>query len=571
MWMTKIGFQSRRELTTWLAAHCRSRVHVPVWAAHEYVKHHVAGTIVSELGGKIDDVASIVGSVYAYFRPFLDEAYGPGTEGSAMVRAATRDALDALDRLAVSSRRWQKSYARHSSEVIAFINANTPETTSVYGHLEDLPAKGTGRFVGSVPPGFQDRRKKGSGDRVEGDDSAPADSNRFGDLVFWRELLDHAREMEARAIIVLTNDRKNDWHMGGDDSIRIEPALLELRKSWRPVPRPHPMLALEAKLVAGVERLDLLDSPYLAALLRDLAEDEVRAFADVAIVPDGPEPEDEGRRRAKLIEERSKADIIKSDADAAEKGHLFPDAPEVAASRTALMRALLESRHPVNERGSATLDGWRASVDERQPLREALRREELNGWDHKGLVRLARELHDRVLDGVAGYGEVLADLVSVLSELPPNTGACFYLGLLASMYMRRETNLPRLPPASPVAQLLFDRQSAPYATVAVGIVAKRVRDGDVGPVYVPRIDMPPVAVSLDTEQNSPELDELRSLRLDGVELLTPAQADEALRLAALFGVDSPVSGDDILRKACDTKSARLARDVIGGPPGEVGA
>ena len=36
MWMTKIGSRSRRELINWLQLHCPGRVHVPIWAAHEY-------------------------------------------------------------------------------------------------------------------------------------------------------------------------------------------------------------------------------------------------------------------------------------------------------------------------------------------------------------------------------------------------------------------------------------------------------------------------------------------------------------------------------------------------------
>lgn len=552
MWMTKIGSQSRRELLEWLEANCAGRVHVPIWAAHEYLKHHVAGTIVAELGEKTDEVAALVGRTYSYFRPFIDEAYGEGAEDPSTIRAATRSALNALDRLAAISRQWHKSYQKHASEVIAFINANTPETTPLYDYFQDLPGIGAGRFVGSIPPGFRDRRKKGSGSSGNGEnDEAPADSNRFGDLVFWKELLDHARSAQARAVIVLTNDRKNDWHLGRSDTLQIEPALLALKKSWKPVPRAHPMLVMEAKLVAQIEEVELLDSPYLAALLRDVAEDNVRSFADVAIIPDGPEPESESDRRAKLIEDRLAADSAKAAAYAAEKGHVFPDAPEVVASPAALRRALLESRQPIAERSALLLGEWRATVEAQKPVGESLTQAKLDGLDQKELVRLARELHDRVLSEEAGYVEALADLVSLLDVLPPNTASCFYLGFLASMYLERETNASRIPPSSPVAQQLFERQVAAYAANAIGAVAKRIRDNDFGPLYVPSIDLAPFSVSLDTEVNTPGLDELRSLRIGGVELLTAAQADDALRLAALFDIAKPIDGDAIVRKACE--------------------
>lgn len=552
MWMTKIGSVSRRELLDWLETHCAGRVHVPIWAAHEYVKHHVAGTIITELSEKTDEVGAIVGKTYTYFRPFMDEAHGEGAEDPSTLRAATRSALNALHHLTTITRQWHKSYQKHASEVIAFINANTPEKTSLYDYFKDLPGLGAGRFVGSIPPGFQDRRKKGSANPSRADaDEAPADSNRYGDLVFWKELLEHAKAAKAQAIIVLTNDRKNDWHFGRSETVQIEPALLTLKKSWKPVPRAHPMLVMEARLLAEIEQLELLDSPYLAALLRDIAEEGVRSFADVAIIPDGPEPEDEDERRAKLIEERRAADIAKAAADASANGHLFADAPEVVTSVTALRRALLESRQAVAERGSALLDEWRATAEAKQPIKESLTQNKLDGLDQKELVRIARELHDRVLREEAGYGEALADLISILPNLPPNTASCFYLGFLASMYLERDTNTSRVPPRSPSAQQLFACQSAGFAGNSITAVAKRLSDNDVAPLYVPNVDRAPIAVSLDTEVNTPGLDELRSLRVAGVELLTAAQADDELRLAALFDANKPVDGDAIVRKACE--------------------
>ena len=80
------------------------------------------------------------------------------------------------------------------------------------------------------------------------------------------------------------------------------------------------MLVMEAKLVADVDQVELLDSVYLAVCLRDVAENEVRAFADVAIIPDGPEPEKEGHRRAEILKERIAKDTANVSAEAAGKG-----------------------------------------------------------------------------------------------------------------------------------------------------------------------------------------------------------------------------------------------------------
>jgi hypothetical protein len=311
------------------------------------------------------------------------------------------------------------------------------------------------------------------------------------------------------------------------------------------------MLTLEARMVAGVQEVELLDSPYLAALLRELAEEQVRAFADVAIVPDGPESRKEGDRRAAVYEERLAADASNAANAAAKLGYLFNDAPQIQNTKASLQRALFESRTLSSEKISSLLDEWRASVEARRPLVETINSTTFQEFDHKELARLARELHDRVLEKTPGYGEAVADLMSLVDRLPPNTAASIYLGLLASMYLVRTTNSSRLPPSSPIAQLLFERQGADYALHGVAAVAKRLLDNETAPLYVPSVDRPAVLVELDTEPDTPALDQLRSFKVGDVELLTDAQADPALRLSALFDAAEPVDGNAIVHKACE--------------------
>ena len=562
MWMTKIGSRSRQELISWLQLNCPGRVHVPIWAAHEYLRHHVAGTIVTDLTKKTNEVADLVGRAYTYFRPFIDEPFGEGAKDPSKIRSDTRAALHTLNRLTAMSRQWHKSYHKHASAVIAFINDITPDYTSVYEHLENISQSGSGRFIGSVPPGHRDRRKKGSDPQVTGpEDEAPTDSNRYGDLVFWKEILFHAKRVEATALVVVTNDRKNDWHMGMSRSevIDIDHDLLALRKAWKPVPRPHPMLVMEAKLEADVDQVEILDSAYLAALLREVAEDDVQAFADVAIVPDGPEGEEESDRRARLSAERIAADTAKVKAKIAEAGYLFADSSQVQNTKSKLSRALYASRSPVDVESAELLETWRSSIEANRLLSETITSEVLEGFDHTRLAKLSRELHDRVLQKTPGYEEAVADLVSILDRLPPNTAASLYLGLLSSMYLVRESNASRLPPSSSISSFLFDRQAADYALNGVYAVAKRLSDNDVAPLYLPNSALPPVTVALDIEPDAPVLDQLRSLRINDVELLTAAQLDDSLRLRALFGSYGPADGVEIIQKACELFSIPVAQ------------
>ena len=364
MWLTKIGSESRRELIEWLRTHCEGRVHVPIWSAHEYLKHHVAGTIVADLTKKTKDVAGVARRSYAYFRPFIDEPIGSGQEDSSAIRTQTRDTLSTLDKLVSKIGRWTKSYQRHAAEVISFINALTLDRTSIFEQLVNIEQAGSARYIGAVPPGYQDRRK---GRRTLQDreisDQASDGSNRYGDLVFWKEILHHAKEAKAIGLVVITNDRKNDWYMGGSQVDGVGVALRALKNTWKPVPHPHPMLTMEAKVYAEVERFELLDSAYLAVLLRELSADQVSAFSDVAIIPDAPTSFTKRPRLTALQE---------ADTDGPEDGPIFPDAPGVRNTAGTLRRALYESRSDIDEMSEGILRELRSNVNDVRPLREKI-------------------------------------------------------------------------------------------------------------------------------------------------------------------------------------------------------
>ncbi len=521
-------------------------------------------TLTTDLKKEADKISSLVRRAYTYFRPFIDEPLGRGQEDPLTIRANARGTLEALDRLTSTVKQWDKLYKKHASEVISFINEVTPEETSVYDHLEIITETGDGRFIASIPPGYKDRWKKGRGRQSEGlEDEAPTGSNQYGDLIFWKEVLVHAKNVQAKALVVVTNDRKNDWHLGGSDVIDIDSELLALRQDWKPVPRPHPMLVTEAKVVAKVDQVELLDSVYLAVVLRAMDEDEVRAFFNVAIMPD-IEPENESDRRARLREERTDTDTAEASTAADEQISLLSDSPLVKNSRNGFLRALLASKDAIDEKGDTLLGKWHANVGTKHPFSETVTQEGLDEFDHKGLAHLARELHDRVLQGVPGYEEVLLDLMSLLDRLPPNTAAALYLGLLSSMYLVRGSNASQLPPSSPVNQLLFEQQSAAYALNGVYAVAKRLSYNEEEPLYRPDSACPEIVMTLDIEPNTPMPNQLRSLTVwtptaGEVELLIPAQKNELLRLSALFDSTRPTDGEAVIRKACDLFAIPIAQ------------
>lgn len=85
--------------------------------------------------------------------------------------------------------------------------------------LLEIKKDGEIRFAKGIPPGYKDAKKK----------KDDVDNNAYGDLIVWKEILNYSKK-EAKNIIYVTNDKKDDWwySVGGKT---VGPRV-ELRKEF---------------------------------------------------------------------------------------------------------------------------------------------------------------------------------------------------------------------------------------------------------------------------------------------------------------------------------------------------
>lgn len=271
MWMTRIGSQSRTELTRWLDDLCGFRVHVPVWAAHEYYRHHSEGTLINDLTKQLEVLENAASGVYAAIWPLLDEPLGSSATARSQ-QAQVRDALREVRTVAELAREWIPRYRTHAQDVVNFVNAHPLRDSKVPSYFESLDAIASTRFTGRIPPGFKDRNKPELRNEEEGGTESISGSNRWGDLVLWKEVLDDARHRRVQTLVLLTRDAKNDWRAAG--SLPLGNA----HDSGPSIAPTHPFLAFEAAVEAGVSEVLLVDQAKLAAVAKATAEETTRAF-----------------------------------------------------------------------------------------------------------------------------------------------------------------------------------------------------------------------------------------------------------------------------------------------------
>ncbi|MBT9299768.1 PIN-like domain-containing protein [Pseudomonas sp. TAE6080] len=87
--------------------------------------------------------------------------------------------------------------------------------------LEALAVEGDRRYSQKIPPGFEDK------DKHKGSVLTKEINKRYGDLIFWKQILDKAKE-SGTSVILVTGERKEDWwSQCGGKTIGPLPELME--------------------------------------------------------------------------------------------------------------------------------------------------------------------------------------------------------------------------------------------------------------------------------------------------------------------------------------------------------
>ncbi|MEA2906629.1 MAG: hypothetical protein QOI12_4016 [Alphaproteobacteria bacterium] len=531
IWATQIGKAARAQLTKWIEAVGQSRFHVPVWAAHEFFNHHVNDLIGRKLSEAADAMRKTADQTYSEIRPFLGEALDERSPEDLHLQA--RDTLVQLKRLAADVGRWkEKHYQQHLQEVVDLISSlRLRHRPGILGFMSDIDVLERNRYAGRIPPGFKDRNKREKKldmDRA-GSSAEFFGSNRYGDLMFWREVIEHASSSTAvTGIVIISNDAKNDWQMGGGRSPDEDQEMRELRKGWPPIPTVHPMLRYEANYAAAVNTVMLIDCEYLALLLRKTGV-EANEFVGAAISTRLPDPRSDAKEKRKskvreaLAASGSAASVLESD--------------QVVTSSFALVRA---SRQKQVTGATKTLlaDMFDDQTSE-QPF--SLPDVFLSNATTADLVQLGRGVHERATNGEALAVTRLTDLIAGLPDLPVGSATCLHFGVLISIYFDEENGV-RLPPVALALDELMRFRRDDFAARSLEALEFRFKNELKRSPFVVGRSKDVLDLTLRTKDvASSELHTITSLQVDGIELLTLAQSDETLRLNVLLENKTPVS------------------------------
>lgn len=542
VWLTGVSSDGREELLSWLHALGRSRIHIPVWAAHEYFRHHVTGLISNQLQEVAGNLRTAANDSYAALRPYLDTPVRGEHRSLAEIHTNVRKTLIDVKRLAGFASKWStEHYQSHVNDVFKMINDYGVQSGSVFDNLHDIEILEKSRYTGRIPPGFKDKKKK---------ERDGVGSNSFGDLEFWREILRHSKDVRAKSVIILSNDRKNDWLMGAQPAPTIdrEDEVIAAKRSWNPIPRAHPMLLFEAHASAGVEELVLTDTVYLATYFKK-AGIPCQSFFNAAVDVELPEPSefDKDVRKALKATAAMVGSEPRGNSDDIRAGTLFKDGPNVLVAPLKLNLAFTTSGKLEHPPGNALVKAVLDENTEARGIINFLQLELFKAADTGTLVWLARALVSRSQAGDSLAVAHCSDLLGMIDELPSGTATCLYLGFLAGAYFDGDDL--RAPPSAPIFQSLLSLQDRPFAAQPIAVITGRFRKLHKKPLYSPDPAMPALPVTVQLKDVAGGRSSIFGLQIGGLGVLDAAQSEEELTLSHLLDGQASATVRSIAERA----------------------
>lgn len=532
MLLAKLGSPARQQFVDWSTAAGLQRFHVPLWAAHEFFKHRLINTVGKELKSDITKFDKAAKQLFGSLQVYASDQLFGFADGGAIVLDEFKRTIQPL-RAVLSLAASSKSAADGIQEVAEYID-QLLLPGSLDELIDDIETNERVRNRGSIPPAFQDahkRRGDKGGNAEAGEERQKAD-NSFGDLVFWREVLRHAKQARCGAVIVLTKDRKNDWYEKRHGTEGIEPDFFRRVSNPLPVPTPHPLLVREAHDF-GAGTLDLLDPMYCGVLLEQSGTG-YRRFASAVVDVDLADPPN-SPKAARSWASRFGPSVRVLGADRDEQ-NTEDDDEEEPFDASVLDEQLLRSAGPPAEEAKHALEGIRAGdLAARTEAFAGLAAAELEDWRVDDLVALGRLAAELSLEGVAPATDFLQNLRDLGPDFPSTVRLPVYFGALGSLYLSKEL-VPIPPSGARAAMTLLDMSTSAEMQGATARLSQIL--GELGvPNAIASTAPIELEVVIQPSANNKSPADLVAIKADGRNLMTDTQTEEPLRFSSLLGME----------------------------------
>lgn len=218
----------------------KDRLWIPYQAGLEF--HRNRAKVISDKGKNISEILSTAAKSFADIRgdvTALDiDKYGLGIESRPLLEELEQvqeKLSETIGKVHVAQLEMAKSDPIQEKlfDLYAEKVGSGPKDQA---ELNSLIADGEKRYEDKIPPGYEDHGKSKNPNDAYFFHNGIKYERQFGDLIFWRQIMSHAKKIKVDKIILVSSEKKEDW--------------------WRVLDGkrfgPHPELIQEIRREAGV-------------------------------------------------------------------------------------------------------------------------------------------------------------------------------------------------------------------------------------------------------------------------------------------------------------------------------
>lgn len=526
-YLYKLHEAARSEFFAWSdAVLAADRLVVPAWAANEYLSRVTSKTLdtYTPKSKEHNQATKLLNSLFETASLFVDEASlrrinYPSDRATFIT--AFRSAIDALAPFtSVFSQEFDSGVIHQQIEAHLSPAILDSDLAALCARATQ---EGAGRFEHRLPPGFRDADKP---------------ENRLGDLIIWFEILDKASSSKATfsKVLFITRDEKSDWvyaprmrtelvrgNRKAVNNARPEIKLADPRlvtEFRRATNHANITIASFGTLVEGLSKANPALFTHLAAAIQINIEQSAPASADESETP--------------ILEQSAEASVEAAQpSDEVQPEPVEPDQPNLVYEQAALRDREYQADAPssINEiiRDLKSLN-WYSQNPAITRIR-AIRDEEFppSSW-----FVLGRNIYQAACGNSQKAMEFIAGLESQLRQFPPDAAQHLLAGMLFEIYFDSRGDFRTKIKFSYADKPLAVATHRDYAGV-LAFINHHLRNhhehlafmpGDQARkmIHIISTPLPPAedAPSLLEGVLSQPIHELRSVQLDGVELLHPS-------------------------------------------------
>lgn len=195
----RLNDTARQDFYSWMDQ-CGSRFHVPVWVIHEYSnKVYLQKTkeYLSELD-KIKTHAKEFNNISDFVKGYIGDTLLQGSIYQGEIDKLKEDVdkiKELLERISNTINKNLNQHQRKVHEEIEQKMTSKSLSSDIYSLIQDQDEAYRQRCDNLIPPGYKDASK---------------DSNKMGDLIIWKEILEYCKSNSIKKAVLLSRDSKPD-------------------------------------------------------------------------------------------------------------------------------------------------------------------------------------------------------------------------------------------------------------------------------------------------------------------------------------------------------------------------